>query len=381
MLDLKSISLQFDAKLDAIKSYDAERSLLAEEYRKELERIKVIDLSLNGKLPQYSGAKLLEPGKLIHPFRFNWQNRHDALEYVDSVLSGVAVGSVDGSQIYSDKNYEIPLAVIQVSRIFNRHTPDCDYRQDIEASVITPDEFERASVYSFGSEYVDARRFAAECDSIVQLMTLHEKLYVLLDGSLILSHINMLNRNIRSIYTDAVRKLLEASERTGNPVIGFIDTTMPRDVTLMMHHLLGLKKSKLSDTHLFSNLLWGERTAAFLCDRDDRRGEDSRSVLDYYGKLRDGIAFFYMRVSGGLPVRVEFPARALGLVDKIADIIRAECVIRGNYPDILMRAHDAALIRMSEHSLFYGMLENFCKTHGIKINKSAKHFHKIMNRK
>jgi hypothetical protein len=61
---------------------------------------------------------------------------------------------------------------------------------------------------------------------------------------------------------------------------------------------------------------WGERTAAFLCDRDNRRGDDARSVLD-----------------------------------KIADIIRAECVIRGNYPNILIRAHDAAVMRMSECDL------------------------------
>jgi hypothetical protein len=157
---------------------------------------------------------------------------------------------------------------------------------------------------------------------------------------------------------------------------------MPRDITLMMHFLFRLKKSKLSDTHLFSHLLWGERTVAFLCDRDDRRGEDSKSVLDNYGRFKNEIAFFYMRVSNGLPARVEFPAWVCGegLVDKVADIIRAECVIRGSYPDILMRAHEAALIRMNEHILFYGMLENFCKAHGIKINKSAKHFHKMVNR-
>ncbi len=381
MLDLKNISLQFDSKLEAIKSYDAERSELAKEYREELGKLKVIDLKMNEELPSYSGAKLLEPGKLILPFQFNWKNRHEALEWIDSVLSGVAVGAVDGSQIYSDKNYEIPLAVIQTSHIFNRHTNDSDYKQDTHAAIITPDEFEAASVYSFGSEYVDARRFAAECDSMVLLMKEHEKLYVLLDGALILSHINVLNTNIRAIYIKAITRLLEASESTKNPVIGYIDTTMPRDVTLMMHHIFKLKRSKLSDTHLFSNILWGERTAAFLCDRDDRRGGDSKAVLDYYGRFRNGIAFFYMSMSNGLPVRVEFPSWAYqaGQVDKIADIIRAECVIRGNYPDILMRAHDAALIRMSEHTLFYGMLDNFCKAHGIKIHKSAKHFYKMMN--
>jgi hypothetical protein len=192
----------------------------------------------------------------------------------------------------------------------------------------------------------------------------------------------VLNKNIREIYIKAITKLLESSEKTRNPVIGFIDTTMPRDITLMMHFLFGLKKSKLSDTHIFSNMLWGERTAAFLCDRDDRRGEEARSVLDNYGRFKSEIAFCYMKMGSGLPVRVEFPAwvQKEGLVDKIADIIRAQCAIRGNYPDILMRAHDAAVIRTSEHDLFYGMLENFCKVHGIKIHRSAKDFHKRMNR-
>jgi hypothetical protein len=381
MLNLRSISDQFDARLSAIKSYDMERSTLSEEYRSELKKLNVIDISMNVHLNTYSGAKLFEPGKLIHSFPFNWKNRHDAIEWVDSVLSGVVVGAVDGSQIYSDKNYEIPLAVIQTSQILNRHTNDSDYKEIMEAEIITPDEFESASVYSFGSEYVDARRFALECDSIVRLTKEDDKPCVMLDGALILSHINVLNRNIRGIYVRAITKLLDASEKTRTPVIGFIDTTMPSDITLMMHLLFGLKKSKLSDTHLFSHLLWGERTAAFLCDRDDRRGEDSKSVLDNYGRFRNKIAFFYIRVGNGLPARVEFPAWVYGKkeIDKIADIIRAECIIRGNYPDILMRAHDAAVIRMSEHELFYGMFDNFCKAHGIRVNKSVKQFHKAIS--
>jgi hypothetical protein len=378
MLDLKNISLQFDEKLSEIKSYDIERSELTLEYRAQLEKMKILDPALNEKLPPYSGAKFLEPGKLIHTLPFNWKNRMESMEWVDSVLCGVPVGAVDGSQIYSDKNYEIPLAVIQISRIFNRHTSDRDYSQDMDAIIITPEEFEAASVYSFGSEYIDARRFSMECEGIIRLMNEHKELFILLDGALILSHINVLNKNIREIYIKAITKLLETSEKTRNPIIGFIDTTMPRDITLMMHFIFGLKKSKLSDTHLFSNMLWGERTAAFLCDRDDRRGEEARSVLDNYGRSRNEIAFCYMNLGNGLPSRVEFPAwvHRDGLLDKIADILRAQCVIRGNYPDILMRAHDAAVIRVGEHELFYGMLENFCRINGIKMHKSAKNFHK-----
>ena len=382
MLDLKNISLQFDEKLSAIKSYDFELSELTQQYRAELDKLKIINMELNKNLSSYSGAKLLESGKLIRPFPFNWKNRKDAMEWMDSVLSGVPVGAVDGSQIYSDKNYEIPLAVIQISRIFNRHTENMDYKQETDAIIITPDEFEEASVYSFGKEYVDARRFSMECDGIVRLMNEYKSIFVLLDGALILSHINVLNKNTREIYIKAIIKLFETSEKTRSPVIGFIDTTMPRDITLMMHFLFGLRKSKLSDTHLFSDMLWGERTAAFLCDRDDRRGDEAKSVLDNYGRFSKDIAFFYMRTGNGLPARVEFPAwvQKEDMVDKIADMIRAECIIRGNYPDIVMRAHDAAVIQTKEHELFYGMLENFCKVHGIKMHRSAKDFHKKINR-
>jgi len=381
MIDLKNISFQLEAKLESIRYYEMECSELTEDYRKELLKLNNIELSMNCSLNLYSGAKFLEAGKIIHPFSFNWKNRHDAMEWVDSVLSGVPAGAVDGSQIYSDKNYEIPLAVIQTSSVFNMHTKDGDHYQKTEAAIITPSEFESASVYSFGKEYVDARRFLMECETIIKLMEQHTKLYVLLDGALIISHINVLNRNIREIYTGAMMKLLAASKKTQNPVIGYIDTTMSHDITLMMHFISGLKKTKLSDTRLFSHLKWGERTASFLCDRDDRRGDEARSVLDNYGEFRNDVAFFYIKSGEGLPARVEFPAWVLekGEVDKIANIIRAECIIRGNYPDILMRAHEAAVIRMSEHELFYGMFDNFCKAHGIKANKSAKQFHKIMS--
>ncbi len=384
MIDLKNISLQFDDKLDSIKSYDIERSELAIEYRSELEKLKNIDLSMNECLPQYSGAKFLETGELIHSFTFNWKNRHEAMVWVDSVLSGVAVGAVDGSQIYPDKNYEIPIAVLQASRIFNRHTDGEDYKQDIEATIITPDEFAEASVYSFGEEYINARRFSIECDNLIRLMKEHKKIYTLLDGTLIVPHINFLNQNIREIYIKAIMRLLETSENTGNPIISYTDNATPSDITLMMHFFFRLKKSKLSDTRLFPLLLWGwgERTATFLCDRDDRRSDDSKSVLDNYGRFKNQITFFYIKVSNGCLARVEFPSWIYekGLTDKIADIIRAECIIRGNYPDILMRAHEAAVIRWNEHDLFYGMFENFCKEHRIKFNNSAKHFHKTINR-
>ena len=97
-------------------------------------------------------------------------------------------------------------------------------------------------------------------------------------------------------------------------------------------------------------------------------------VLDTYREYRDSIAFFYMRM-GDLPSRIEFPvwcADDTDEIDRIADIVRAETIIRGSYPDILMLAHRNAVITAGERSLFYGMLSRFCAEHGIAAYTGAK---------
>jgi hypothetical protein len=382
LINLRDLSEQFDAKLEAIRSYDRETSEVSEEYRKALPKLEGATSSLNDRLPRYCGARILEGGPLVRPFKFRWRSRPDALDWVDSVLRDTEVGAVDGSQIYSDKNFEIPIAVVQTGSVYNKHNESKEYGRFSSTGIITPDEFEASKVYAFSSEFVDAKRFEKECQALIEIMESHKEIFVFLDGALVLSHINVVNKNIRDIYIRAVLRLLAASGETRNPVIGYIDTSIPRDLTLMMHFLFGIKMSRLSDPHLLAPLLdWGDRTSVFLCDRDDRRrGDlDSPSVLDNYGRFRDQVAFFYIRMSLGLPSRVELPrwAYEAGLTEKIADIIRAETVLRGDYPDILLRAHENALIETKDHELFYKVLENFCKAHGIRINKSAKYFHKM----
>ena len=82
---------------------------------------------------------------------------------------------------------------------------------------------------------------------------------------------------------------------------------------------------------------------------------------------------------GDLPSRIEFPvwcADNTDEIDRITDIVRAETIIRGSYPDILMLAHRNAVITSGEHSLFYGMLNRFCIEHGIAAYTGAKQGYK-----
>ena len=86
---------------------------------------------------------------------------------------------------------------------------------------------------------------------------------------------------------------------------------------------------------------------------------------------------------GDLPSRIEFPVWCAGdtaEIDHIADIIRAETIIRGSYPDILMVAHRNAVITTGEHSLFYRMLTRFCTEHGIAAYTGAKQVSKDLDK-
>jgi hypothetical protein len=379
MLNLQDISKQFEEKRDAIKGYAKERSEASREYQKALEQLKTETMEANQRLPRYSGARILEGG-ITKPFPHKWKTLKEAQDWMDKTLSNITVGAVDGSQIYPDKNYSIPIAVIQTSTIYNKHTGDNHFKQTTRAIIITPEEFEAAHIYAYSNEFVDAHRFKAECEELQQLLSEHENIFALMDGSLILSHINTLNKNIRNIYIRAIKKLLHTSKNTQNPVIAYTDNTHPRDLTHMLHYLYNLKKTKLQDTCLLQYYLrWGDRTSTFLCDRDDRRttdGTPTPSTLDRYEEYRDSIAFFYINL--GSLGRAEYPRWAYeqGLTEKIANILRAESIIRGGYPDLLIQAHKTALIQTREHALFHQLFENFCHAHNIPLPRSTKQQHK-----
>lgn len=380
MLNLQDITREFEEKTDAIRGYARERSEASTEYQRALEQLKHETTAANQRLPPYSGACILEGG-VTKPFKHKFNSPSQAQEWMDRTLSNTTLGAVDGSQIYPDKDYPIPLAVIQTASIYNKHTHNHDYRQSTKAVIITPQEFEAASIYAYSNEFVDAQRFKAECQELQQLMRQHDEIYTLLDGSLILSHINTLSRNIRDIYIKAIRELLHTSEHTQNPIIAYTDNTHPRDLTHMLQSLYRLKKTKLQDTYLLHPHLskWGDRTSAFLCDRDDRRTTDNTttpSTLDRYKEHKNTIVFFYINL--GSTGRAEYPlwAHEAGLTERIADLLRAESIIRGGYPDLLIQAHKTALIQTKEHRLFHQIFEHFCHTHHIPLKTSTKQQHK-----
>jgi hypothetical protein len=133
----------------------------------------------------------------------------------------------------------------------------------------------------------------------------------------------------------------------------------------------------MADVNMMRSLNWGDRSRVFISDRDDK-GRENKSVLDLYGPYRDSIAFFYIQASGGLPSRVEVPRWVFesGKLEDIADTVRAECIIRPGYPDIIHRAHEYTAINQSEADQFNKMLYSFADANNIRIYRSAKETYK-----
>jgi len=248
-------------------------------------------------------------------------------------------------------------------------------------SLITPSEFEAyKGMSAFSETPVSLRRHELECGQICKFMRSSPGNLVFLDGSLVLSFINELaDETIRKKYVDAIVNVLKTSGETRTPVAAYTDMPLNKDIVTLMKKYFGLPPvTHLSDVHLIRGRLdWADRTRVFTSDRDDK-GRENKSVLDLYGQYRDAVAFFYIQASGGLPSKVEFPKWAYdeGLTDRIADVVRAECIIRPGYPDIIHRAHEYTAISQDEAGQFSRILDHFAAVNQIKIYKSAKEINK-----
>lgn len=381
MLDLRLLSDELLARREDILDFEQKESEVLERYREKVPLLETLRKDVNERLPRYSGSKVLEEGPFIRPFKKRFNNRTEATDWALEVLKGKTVAAVDGSQVFASRRYSVPIGLTQAGLVVNRHTGIDGFSTSYKMSLITPSEFEAyKGVSAFSETPVSLKRHELECERICEFMRSNPGDLIFFDGSIILSFINELaDEKIRMRYVDAIVSVLMTSEETKTPVAAYTDMPLNKDiVTLIKKHFRLPPVTHLSDVHLIrGSLNWADRTRAFISDRDDK-GRENKSVLDLYGPHRDSIAFFYIQSSGGLPSKVEIPKWAYdaGMADRIADIVRAECIIRPGYPDIIHRAHEYTAINQSETEQFNRILDRFAAVNDIKIYKSAKDLNK-----
>lgn len=355
---------QFEALLRRLEALDAE-AICAE----------VADTPRPGARPS---AERAAGQRVVRSFGPRWRNHEQARAWALPTLRDSLTVAVDGSQIAPSHDFTVPVGAVQVAWFENPHSLAGDYAKDLRFEVLGPDDLtgEQDDLDAFPDREVNLRRFELECQVLIEAMRRHsgrEPLPVcLLDGSFVLSFASQMSPQLQARYVRVVRALLDASEQTRVPVVGFVDSSYAGDVVALLAHLGHCPPpGTLTDAMLLAgSMSWGDRSEAFVCARDDRLFA-AAPELDYY----DRVLLVYCKTSAANPpARLDLPAWVLraGLLEHVLDVVRAECVVGTGYPYAAETADAVAVLTAADRERFYRALQEFSALHGVDLRYARK---------
>lgn len=394
MLSPRHVLAALEAKRAAFEGYELRIGQTLERYRQALTWFAQQDhASLLARLagsptPGARPTKERAVGQpFIRPFGLGWENHAQARAWAMEILHGVTTAAVDGSQITPSADFSIPVGAVQVGWFINPHRQEADYIKDLAFEVLAPAELQPGQEMAerdFPDLQVNLRRFERECAQLGRLMERFQqegaKALCFFDGSLVISFAGHMRPELRTRYIDAIVSLLEASEHTRIPLVGYIDTSHASDLTAMLDHLLGhTPLARPSDAALLRRqMAWGDRSEALQCARQDLVFEESIRP-SYYGRVH----FVYLKTtSENAPARLDLPAWILeeGLLDWVLDVVRAECVVGTGYPYALETADAVAVITTQDRERFYRLCQEFLAQSQIPLRYSRKAYSKRSRR-
>ncbi|MHB0876467.1 MAG: DNA double-strand break repair nuclease NurA [Anaerolineae bacterium] len=312
----------------------------------------------------------------IAPFGRSFSCHEEAREWATSALLGQPTFAADGSQISPLSEYMLPIGAAQVAWCMNPHDGNAQHVKDLDIEVLLGTELgDRED--SIGSR-IQTRRFAMEVDAVAAFVersaATDPKPVCFYDGPLVVSFAR--NAEAREQYVAAISHLLDVSESTHVPIVGYVASSAARDVVDMLRAADLLPAAgKVHDASLFGAGLssWGDRSIAYLCARDDdvlsRYPGHDQPMPDYR------IAFCYLRTATACPARLELPAwlvRDEVELARVLDVVRAECIIGLGYPYIIEVADQAAYLGGPEREAFKRLVTAFAAENHLDLGMTPK---------
>ena len=380
MLHLPKVIEALETKRDTFRNYQTEQREGRDLYEKALDLLSRLSreeiATRSAEVPLPGARPTAEHDThdgVIVPFEHRWSNHEEARVWARRTVRGTPAFAVDGSQITPSQDISIPVGAVQIGWFDNPHLPGGKYVKDVRFEVIAPDELseDRSEATEFPDWRVNLRRFELECevlaDYIRRSANRAPKPLCFYDGSLVISFAAQMRPERQGRYVDSIIRLLDASTETGVPLVGYVDFSRARDLL----RLLGiLMKSgggpRLSDAVLLNpHMSWGDRCQAYLCARDD--------ALER--KYYDRIIFLYLKASAEAPpARIDLPRWVLerGELNRVLDLVRAECVVGNGYPYALETADAVAVITMQDRERFHRAFQEFASSAGLPLGYARK---------
>ena len=287
--------------------------------------------------------------------------------WAQKILAHVTTCAVDGSQIFPSGDWGLPLGAVQIATFENSH--DGTYSKNIDFELILPTDFSAKDDALSLRGIVSERRHRAEAATLASWMNREglkgSSRLAIFDGTLITSFASGTDR---PLYVKSITSLLEASATTKTPLVAYIDSSRARDLSNMHAHLAGMPSTRVADSALLAESVWGSRTPAYICARN--------KGLEDYGKWSREIGFLYLRSArDGRPARLEFPTWIIqdGLLEDIVNQVRAEIIAQGSgYPYGLEAADVNAVLSSEDRHRFESILHDFAKENGLHVSLRAK---------
>ncbi len=395
MLHVARAAQALEANRSRFTGYDQKQSGEMASYRATLSRLEAMSTTqIRDSLPHAPTGSLPGPEwdthrKTVLEFQHRLANHEEARSWAADALYDRMTFAVDGSQIQPMPDISVPVAAVQVGWFENPHSPGIPYTKDVLVEILPPDEVfvARAGVSVFSDQAVSLRRFALEVDVLCRWMEEHAGVLprpvAFFDGSLVVSFAERMEPQVKDFYVGSVVRLLETSEATGVPLVGYVDNSRARDLVTLLRLLspeLQPADGVTDAALLSSSMRWGDRTPAWICNREG-------VLAEYVGAdgsdLRDSVAFVYLKTTTpNPPARLDIPRWAVdkGLTEEIVECVRGECVVGNGYPYAIETADAVAVITAEDRLRFYGLFEQFAEKNGIRLRVASKIQSKLRRR-
>jgi hypothetical protein len=338
----------------------------------------------------YPSDELDSAGAAVLAFRESWRSHEEARRWALEHLRDRVTFAADGSQIFPGRDANLPVAAVQVASFENPHSPEGRYLKDVHFEVISPDrlrEGERA--YESPEQIVGLIRFELEARAVCNFLERRRNLRVtdgrvpvaFFDNTLLIASLRKgTDSSFAKRMAKALNELITLSRETEVPVVGYVDHSYAHDIGGLLTALhkdlpetnaydAQILRARVSDGATSLLRKWGDRTIFWHCQRPNL----AESFFDEAG--RPLVGFVYLQTTADShPARLDIPAwvHEAGLVEDVADAVRAECIVGNGYPYAIETADEAAVMTARDREQFLRVVQDFAAEAGLDFHISRK---------